>query len=546
MNPSKSWRRASLLLALGVLLVCSRSAFAAHFVEFSVSLNGKVVLETQRRNLTGQQVEGPDVVWRHLKQMELHPKNGFDLKADRNDPLMATLKGEVTVDEVYDGKPNGRVRVSLMKLVRETENDTWKVAPGDVQRTLRLLKRSRQKTLNGSTTPSPIRVPDANDSGSDLSGVVQGNNAFAFDLYAKLSNKPGNLCCSPASISTALAMTYAGARGQTADAMAKTMHFNVESGKLHPMFRLLLAQMNGKGEERSYQLRMANALWGQKGHGFLDEFLDLTKTNYGAGLRQVDFKKNAERARQTINAWVEKETNAKIQELLKPDSLNETTRLVLTNAVYFKGDWESPFQKRSTHREPFHVSSAETADVMMMHSEDRFKYFDGGAFQALEMPYRGKHVSMLVLLPKEFDDLAEFEKTLTARNLAAWLHQLRERQVAVSLPKFKATGEFSLRSVLSGMGMKPAFLPASADFSGVNGERDLFINEVVHKSLVEVNEKGTMAAAATAVGMDCEEDPAETPDKPAEFIADHPFVFVIRDDRTGSILFLGRIVNPEG
>jgi serpin B len=383
------------------------------------------------------------------------------------------------------------------------------------------------------------------DPKSDVAEVVQGNNEFAFDLYAKLRDKPGNLCFSPASISTALARTYAGARGETADEMAKTLHLMPASDKLHPAFHTLLDQLNGAGNERSYRQNLANALWGRKGFGFLPAFLELTKKNYGAGLREIDFQGNPEAARKTINAWVEERTQEKIKELLKPGTLDSYSRLVLTNAIYFKGDWDRPFHTRATRKETFHVSSEKTTDAMMMHATSNFRYLDGGAFQALEMPYKGKDLSMVVLLPKQLDGLADFENTLTAARLADWLPEMRGRQVAVSLPKFKTTSAFSLKYTLSAMGMKQAFREDGADFSGLSREENLYLSAVVHKSLVDVNEEGTVAAAATAAGVMKARAIAKRVEI-AKFTADHPFVFLIRDNHTGSILFLGRIVKPQG
>jgi serpin B len=386
-------------------------------------------------------------------------------------------------------------------------------------------------------TPSPAS-PGRGDAKGDVAAVVSGNTEFAFDLYAKLRGKDGNLFFSPESISTALAMTYAGARGETAEEMAKTLHFKLKEGQLHPAFHALIEELNGAGKKRGYQLNVANALWGQKGYGFLPAFLKLTKSNYGAGLQEVDFAGETEKARQTINAWVEKQTKDKIKELLQPGVIDSSTRLVLTNAIYFKGDWDRQFRKDLTHKEAFHLSADKTADAMMMHDTGKFKYLDGGSFQALEMPYKGKELSMVVLLPKKVDGLADFEKTLTAAKVSEWLPKLREQEVVVALPKFKMTSEFSLKDTLAAMGIKQLFT-AGADLSGMNGKRDLFVSAVVHKAYVDVNEEGTEAAAATGVAVKLAAAPIRT-----EFRADHPFVFLIRDNHSGSVLFLGRVVNP--
>ena len=336
-------------------------------------------------------------------------------------------------------------------------------------------------------------------------------------------------------------MTYSGARGTTADEMAKTLHFSLKEDKLHQAFHALIEELNGGGKKRGYQLSVANALWGQKGYKFLPDFLQLTKKNYGAGLQQVDFAGDTEGARQTINDWVAKETKDKIKDLLQPGVLNSLTRLVLTNAIYFKGDWDRQFKKDLTRKEEFHVFADKKSETMMMHDKGKFKYFDGGTFEALEMPYKGKDLSMVVLLPKKIDGLAEFEKTLTAAKVAEWLPKLREQEVSVSLPKFKMTSEFSLKDTLSAMGIKQLFSPNSVDLSGMNGERDLYVSAVVHKAYVDINEEGTEAAAATGVVVALRAAPAHP-----VFRADHPFVFLIRDNRSGSMLFLGRVANPQG
>jgi serpin B len=375
----------------------------------------------------------------------------------------------------------------------------------------------------------------------DLAAVVHGNNEFAFDLYAQLKQKDGNLFFSPESISTALAMTYAGARGATADELAKTLHFTLKEDKLHPAFHALIEELNGAGKKRGYQLSVANALWGQKGYKFLPNFLQLTKKYYGAGLQEVDFVGDTEGARKTINTWIEKETKDKIKDLLQPGVIDSLTRLVLTNAIYFKGDWERQFKKDFTQKDQFHIAADKKTDAMMMQDEGKFKYLDGGTFQALELPYKGKEVSMVVLLPKKIDGLAEFEKTLTAAKVADWLPKLREQEVLVALPKFKMTSEFSMKDTLSAMGIKQLFSANGADLSGMNGQRDLFVSAAIHKAYVDVNEEGTEAAAATAVVAKL----AAAPVHPI-FRADHPFVFMIRDNHSGSILFLGRVANPQG
>jgi serpin B len=379
---------------------------------------------------------------------------------------------------------------------------------------------------------------EPNDKKADVAALVKGNNAFAFDLYDQLRAKDGNVFFSPYSISTALAMTYAGARGDTAAEMAKALYFTLGPDELHRAEAALLAGLNGGGKPRGYQLSIANALWGQQGYGFKEGFLKLTQASYGAGLREVDFASNPEAARQTINAWVEKETKDKIKDLFPKGVLNNLTRLVLTNAIYFKGDWASQFKKDQTRDEEFQTG-ADKVKAPMMHQMARFKYLDADGVQALELPYAGKELSMVVLLPKKTDGLAELEKMLSADKVAGWLGKLREQEVIVALPKFKTTCEYSLNGPLAALGMKKAFGP-TADFSGMNGRKDdLYIQAVVHKAFVDVNEEGTEAAGATGIAVGVKALPVRR-----EFRADHPFVFLIRDTRNDSILFLGRVVNP--
>jgi len=381
---------------------------------------------------------------------------------------------------------------------------------------------------------------------AEMKAAVQGNNAFALELYAKLKGdenvqrQGGNIFFSPYSISMALAMTYAGARGETEKQMAETLHFELGQDSLHRAFGVLEKRLNAGGKRRTYQLAVANALWGQKGYGFREEFLTLVKDSYGAGLNEVDFANDAEKARRVINKWVADKTKEKIKDLIKPGVLDSLTRLVLTNAVYFKGDWARKFKEESTGDAPFHVSKKQTQEVPMMYQKGRFNYVEEEDVLILELPYKGEDLSMVVLLPKKVDGLAELEESLTAKQLEEWLGRLQGREVAVYLPKFKmTTGPLELKGILKHMGMPDAF-SLKANFSGMNGNLDLFISAVLHKAFVEVNEEGTEAAAATAVVVE-REDSELVP----VFCADHPFVFVIRDNRTGSILFMGRVMNPQ-
>ena len=370
--------------------------------------------------------------------------------------------------------------------------------------------------------------------------VAEPNNAFAVDLYAKLKDAEGNLFFSPLSISTALAMTYAGARGDTAAQMAQVLHFGLPQDRLHSAQGALMAKLQAQKKDRGYQLSIANALWGQKGRQFLPEFLDLTKRHYGAGLREVNFAQT-ERARKTINKWVEKQTHDKIKDLIKEGVLDPETVLVLTNAIYFRGDWAYQFEEDRTSDAPFTLLAGDKVKVPMMRQTEDFKYMEGDDFKALELPYKNNELSMIIFLPNKPDGLPGFEKALTAERVATSIAKMGKEEVRVKLPKFKLTSEFLLVDTLKSMGMTDAFALPPADFSGMTGKKDLFIAKVIHKAFVDVNEKGTEAAAATAVPVQTLE---EMPREPKVFRADHPFLFLIRDNHTGSILFMGRVMNP--
>ncbi len=389
--------------------------------------------------------------------------------------------------------------------------------------------------------------------------IVEGNNRFALDLYAKLREKKGNLFFSPYSISTALAMTYAGARGETEVQMAEVLHFPtvcVEKGlsssaervvcdreQFHSVFGGIVKDLNTRGEKGNYELSVANALWGQKGYGFLTDFLELIEASYNGKLNEVDFVAATETARKEINSWVEKETEGKIKDLIRKGVIDKLTRLVLTNAIYFKGNWARQFKEEDTKEADFTLLNGDKVNNPMMSQTAEFGYMEAEDFQGLELPYVDDELSMIILLPKKTDGLIGLEKSFTVENFTQWLRRLRlhKRKVIVSVPKFRMTSEFSLVDVLKSMGMKDAF-SGRADFSGMTGVRDLCISEVIHKAFVDVNEEGTEAAAATAVVMRAT---AAGPEELPVFRADHPFLFLICDKDSGSVLFIGRMMNPR-
>jgi serpin B len=370
--------------------------------------------------------------------------------------------------------------------------------------------------------------------------VVEGNTDFAIDLYRELKDTKGNLFFSPYSISTALAMTYAGARENTARQMADVLHFPSGQKEVHPAFGHLETLLNEIQTKGDIHLNVANSLWPQEGYPFLEEYLVLVKKYYGVVITPLDYQRAAEKARKIINQWVEEKTKDKIKNIIPPGVLDALTRLVLVNAIYFKGNWANPFDEKWTKDDTFYLLSGRTIRTPLMAQKRLFAYGEEEFLQVLELPYEGKGLSMIVLLPEEKDGLPQLEKQLTAGNLRMWTSRLRKQKVKVFLPRFKMTSQFSLSKTLAAMGMRDAFNPNKADFSGMDGRLNwLYIGAVIHKAFVDVNEEGTEAAAATAVVMRIKMAP-----QPPTFRADHPFIFLIRENSTGSILFLGRVMDP--
>ena len=380
---------------------------------------------------------------------------------------------------------------------------------------------------------------------TELTTLVNGNSAFALDLYQALRDKEGNLFYSPYSISLALAMTYAGARGETEKQMADTLHFTLPQGHLHPAFNSLDLELSqrGKGAKgkdgEGFRLNIANAIWGQKDYHFLATFLDVLAENYGAGLRVLDFTSEPEKSRIVINDWVSEETEARIKDLLPQGSIDPFTRLVLTNAIYFNAAWQYPFEENATTNGLFHLLQGGEVTVPMMKQKKLLSYAESEGYQAVELPYDGHELSMIILLPQA-GNFEAFEKSLDAQQVDAIIKNLEPSQVTLTMPRFEFASSFSLREALAAMGMPDAF-SGNADFSGMTGNRDLFISDVVHKAFVSVDEAGTEAAAATAVIMTLTALPEDT----VEMTIDRPFIFLIRDIKTGAISFVGRVVNPS-
>ena len=394
---------------------------------------------------------------------------------------------------------------------------------------------------NDSNVPGPIIV--ANDSEAKPDEVVRtvnDNTQFALDVYTKLAQEnEGNVFLSPWSISSALAMTAEGAKGDTLTEMRNVLHLADDDTVRRSSFAAIYNQINKKDKE--YKLHTANALWAQQDYEFLQEYFDTVEDYYGGKVTNVDFVTETERARIMINDWVAEKTNDKIKDIIPPGVLDSTTRLVLSNAIYFKGTWVKEFTKKDTHDAPFRMSPDKTITVDMMVRDDKdakFNYYENEDLQVLEMLYKGEELSMLVLLPKD-EDMAKLEQSLTAENLAEWREGLFERTIDVYMPKFKFETKYFMVETLSEMGMPTAFNPTVADFSGMTGGRDLFISQVIHQAFVDVNEEGTEAAAATVIVMEL-----TTAGPMNNFRADHPFIFIIQERETGNILFMGRVVDP--
>jgi len=396
---------------------------------------------------------------------------------------------------------------------------------------------------------STERIDDPSVDAAYLEELVAGNSAFAFELFAYLAEDDANILFCPYSISSALAMTYAGARGETATEMEQVLRFSLGQDTLHSAFNALdqhlMTQANivSNPDSDPFQLTIANALWGQAGYTFLDEFLDVLAANYGAGIHAVDFENATEEARETINAWVSDQTEGKIPELLGPGMPPSSSRLVLTNAVYFNAAWYLPFDASDTASAPFTLSDGETIEVPMMNQTTRLAYAEVDAVRVLELEYANSTMAMTILLPEE-GGLDAFIATLTAERFAELVAGLTSELITLRLPTFSYEAGFLLADPLARMGMTTPFRGGVADFSGMAGTQELFIGEVVHKAFVDVDEAGTEAAAATAVIMVGTAAPSEQP-TPIPFVVDRPFVFVIRDQGTCTVLFIGKVMDPR-
>ncbi len=369
------------------------------------------------------------------------------------------------------------------------------------------------------------------------------DNEFAMGLYKELRSGEGNLFLSPYSIRTALALAYAGARGGTAHKMAEVLRFPEGQPDLHRELRAFEDTLASYRDGDNIDIDVANALWRQKGFQILKGFLEVMDAEYRAALFEADFAGSPMKASRDINRWVNDKTRGKIREIVSPENFDASTRLVLANAIYFGGKWTSPFYENKTFPRSFHLASQEsnieqTVTVPMMGQEAIFGYAEFDGFQALEMPYVGNKLSMVIFLPAATAGWVEFEERMSAQKLLTWIQALRPQSVAVSIPRFQLACSFELAEALAKMRMGDAFNGAQADFSGMTLEKPFGISNVIHKAMVEVDEAGTRAAAVTVLLMTL--GLTLTP----VFTADHPFIFVIRDVASGAILFMGLVLNP--
>lgn len=403
---------------------------------------------------------------------------------------------------------------------------------------------SINSTFVGADSICDSLVNDTGATPEGINAVVTANNQFACELYSKYKSEKGNIFFSPYSISTALAMTHEGARGKTAEEMQAVFHFPEDSSIRRPAFAEIINEINKQDKE--YKLYTANALWPAIGFKLLEEYQNTIDKYYGGKATCLDYVVEPEKSRGVINNWIADKTENKIKDLIPINTLSANTVLVLTNAIYFKGNWFQQFDKKNTKKEKFKINPGNIVEVPLMKLTGKdFNYTEAYGIQVLELPYKGEELSMLLLLPdKRYPinmDIGTLEKSLTAEKFSEYRKSLRETRVDVYIPKFKLETKYFLNKTFAEMGMPTAF-SAGADFSGMNGRGGIWITSLIHQAFVKVNEEGTEAAAATAVVMG---KGFSIPPKPQIFRADHPFIFIIQERKTGNILFMGRVTDPR-
>ncbi len=404
-------------------------------------------------------------------------------------------------------------------------------------------------TTQPEPTPKPEPTPEPINQKQTVlaNGVIEANNLFAVDLYNNYKSEERNMFFSPYSISSALAMTYEGAKGKTAEEMQAVLHLPDDKEKIRSDFVGINNDLNKA--DKTYKLSVANALWAQKDYTFIDSYFNIVDKYYGGKVTNLDFKKDTENSRITINNWAEDKTNDKIKDLIPKGILLPDTRLVLTNAIYFKANWSSQFYAENTRDGQFKLSSGANTPIKMMHQTNYFNYGETDDLQILEMDYLDKDLSMLIILPKE-DNINQIENIFGEQKLNEWKNDMQNNKVFVTLPKFKFETKYFMAKDLKKMGMPTAFKDHYANFTGISlaipeSQSRLYIGEVIHQTFIEVAEYGTEAAAATAVRMIAGSARQTPTEEPKIFTADHPFIFIIQQKETGNILFMGKVVDPR-
>ena len=391
--------------------------------------------------------------------------------------------------------------------------------------------------------PEVMIIPladDTNATAESIVSLVESLNEFSFNFYDEIqASETGNIFFSPYSIFVAYSMTYEGSDGNTEIEMRNVLNILQNDSATLSSFGKIYNLLNQN--QKGYTISTANAFWAHKDYKFLDSYIKLLKNYYLAEANELDFSKNVEAA-EIINSWIEKITHDKIKDMIEPDMLSDMTKLVLTNAIYFKGLWANPFDPENTYDGEFNLKSGQKIDIDMMrssHDSSDFNYTENDDLQVLKLYYSGNNLSMIIVIPKE-NDISIAESALTYENLTKWNSEFNETEVSVEIPKFKFEKKYNLNDIMMNLGIIDAFIPAGADFSKMDGTNWLFISKSLHQSFIEVNEEGTEAAAATANMMEL----TAMPDK-KYFIADHPFVFLIQHEETGAILFMGKVIDPS-
>ena len=391
----------------------------------------------------------------------------------------------------------------------------------------------------GKASTSMLSIPEALPKGA----IVNGNSQFAFKMQRQFGDYEHNAFFSPYSISLVFGMLYSGAADETAQQIKNTFHFPADQHALPIYFGRLNNQLmktaKDKTTGKNIELNIANGIWVEKSYHFLPSYIEILKNSYQSKINKADFLNNLNQEIVQINSWVEQKTNDRIKDLIPDGALNPLTKMVLVNAIYFKGDWQKPFKGHSTTKGDFYTFNNQILQTQMMHQRGRFSVAEDENTQLIELLYQGGNYSMLVLLPKNNSDIKQFETNLTSEKLNQLTNKLAMNQVSLSLPKFKFVTEYRLNSYLSALGVTNAF-SSKADFSNIDGTQSLQISEVIHKAFIEVNEKGAEAAAATAVVIRATSIPNYV-----EFNANRPFVFMIKEKTTDSILFIGRFAAPN-